>query len=68
VPPDADLRLMVHQLDKSLAGHLAECAQQNKQLWIEIRAFKRILWTCFGAGCAACCSLIAFLAQRALHL
>jgi len=37
----------VHKLDKALGEHLAECKQQNKQMWIELREVKVVLWAAF---------------------
>lgn len=37
----------VHEIDKSLAGHLAQCAEQNVHVGRELRSVKKVLWAAF---------------------
>ena len=56
----------VRSIDKSLGAHLAECAQQNRQLWVEIKAFKKVLWAGISFGVAAPWTIIAWLLTHPL--
>lgn len=62
------LRDKVHAIDKALGEHLADCRQQNKQIWIEIRGFKRAFWVCVGGGYTLLLSIIGALVKAQFHL
>lgn len=61
-PPD------IHEIDKVLTAHLAECAQQNKQVWHELKSLKRIVWAAAVAGYAVLGAICGVLLKNHLHL
>lgn len=60
---DPALQAQVHAIDKTVAAHLAECTVQNKQIWIEIRGFKRAMWVCVGGGYSILLTIIGALVK-----
>lgn len=58
----------LHGLDKALAEHLSECAQQNKHMWMELRALKRVIWMAAIAGYATLGAVCGVLLKNHLHL
>lgn len=45
---EGELWKRVHELDVTLAAHLASCEEQNKSMWKQLRSLTRVHWT---VGC-----------------
>lgn len=58
----------LHGIDKALAAHVAECTEESRHMWSELRGLKRAVWTAVGMVIGGLGSLAFFFAQRALHL
>jgi len=66
MPPENEPTL--HGLDKALASHIAECTQQNKQMWHELRGLKRAVWTAVGLVTGTLATVCGALLKTHLHL
>lgn len=65
---DPALWAKVHEIDKSLASHLAQCAEQNVHVGRELRSVKKVLWATFTSAFGLLVVICGVLLKNHLHL